>query len=137
MQTGPAALRPICLYTSPDTGMAEFPLMPTDTCSREHAEDCIEPPSLLALRSAGVSTGRRYATVQPMRGKPYFRVGRITMSSRFTAKLYQASSLLCLAGIAIPATAFADAAVSAAAGSAEARDTGTQGLAEIVVTANK
>ena len=59
------------------------------------------------------------------------------MSSRLTAKLYQASSLLCLAGIAIPATAFADAAASAAAGPAEARDTGTQGLAEIVVTANK
>ena len=59
------------------------------------------------------------------------------MSSRFTAKLYQASSLLCLVWIAIPTTAFADAAVSAAAGSAEAGDTGTQGLAEIVVTANK
>src|ERR1700736_3178155 len=37
------------------------------------------------------------------------------MSPRFTAKLYQASSLLCLAGIAIPAT----------------------GIAEIVITANK
>ena len=44
---------------------------------------------------------------------------------------------MCLAGIAIPATAFADAAAPAAAGPAEARDTGTQGLAEIVVTANK
>jgi outer membrane cobalamin receptor len=51
------------------------------------------------------------------------------MSSRFTAKLYQAGSLLCLAGIAIPATAFADTAAPA--------ETGTQGLAEIVVTANK
>jgi iron complex outermembrane receptor protein len=59
------------------------------------------------------------------------------MSSRFTAKLYQASSLLCLAWIALPATAFADAAVSAGAGSANAADTGTEGLAEIVVTANK
>ena len=59
------------------------------------------------------------------------------MSSRFMAKLCQASSLLCLAWIAIPATAFADAVASAAASSAEAGDTGTQGLAEIVVTANK
>jgi iron complex outermembrane receptor protein len=59
------------------------------------------------------------------------------MSSRFTAKLYQVSSLLCLAGITIPATAFADPATSAAASPAEVRDTGTQGLAEIVVTANK
>ena len=45
--------------------------------------------------------------------------------------------MLCLAWITIPATAFADAAASTAAGPAEARDTGTQGLAEIVVTANK
>src|SRR3984893_2899593 len=59
------------------------------------------------------------------------------MSPRFTAKLYQASSLLCLAGIAIPATAFAEDASPAAPSSAEATDTGTQGIAEIVVTANK
>src|ERR1700688_3725364 len=72
-----------------------------------------------------------------MRGKPYFRAGRITMSSLFRAKLYQTGRLLILAGIAIPATAFAEPAASAAAGSAEVRDTGTQGLAEIVVTANK
>jgi iron complex outermembrane recepter protein len=59
------------------------------------------------------------------------------MSSRFTAKLYQAGSLLCLAGIAIPATTFAEDASPADPSSAEARDTGTQGIAEIVITANK
>jgi iron complex outermembrane recepter protein len=59
------------------------------------------------------------------------------MSPRFTAKLYQASSLLCLAGIAIPATGFADDAPVAATSSAKTSDTDSSGLAEIIVTANK
>jgi len=61
------------------------------------------------------------------------------MSPRFTAKLYQASSLLCLAWIAIPAAAFADDATPEAVSTTEAKhpDTQGQGLAEIVVTANK
>jgi iron complex outermembrane receptor protein len=60
------------------------------------------------------------------------------MSARFTAKLYQASSLLWLAWIAIPATAFADAAGNTASEATGATDSNqSQGLAEIVVTANK
>src|ERR1700677_4700522 len=59
------------------------------------------------------------------------------MSTCFTAKMYQAAGLLCLAGIAIPATAFADDATPEATGSTDSRHTDTQGLAEIVVTANK
>ena len=60
------------------------------------------------------------------------------MSPRFTAKLYQASSLLCLAWIAIPATAFADDAADAASEAVStAGDKQPEGLAEIVVTANK
>jgi iron complex outermembrane recepter protein len=56
------------------------------------------------------------------------------MLRRFKATLGGASSLLCLTGIVIPATGFADGA-PAAATTAETSDTG--GLEEIVVTANK
>jgi outer membrane receptor protein involved in Fe transport len=59
------------------------------------------------------------------------------MSSRFTLKLYHASSLLCLAGIALPATGFADDAPVAAASSARTSDADSGGLEEVVVTANK
>jgi iron complex outermembrane recepter protein len=58
------------------------------------------------------------------------------MSRRVTARLYQAGSLLCLAGIAIPATAVA-AEAAPAASSTEGTNIGSQGLEEIVVTANK
>ena len=59
------------------------------------------------------------------------------MLLRFTAKLRHASSLLCLAGIVIPGTGFADDAPVAATSSATTSDTDSGGLAEIVVTANK
>jgi iron complex outermembrane recepter protein len=56
------------------------------------------------------------------------------MLSHFTSKLWRASGLLCLAGIVIPATGFADGAPAAAA-TPETSETG--GLEEVVVTANK
>src|SRR5580658_5880970 len=56
------------------------------------------------------------------------------MSLRSTAKLYQASGLLCFAWIASSATAFADSATPEENASPPAQG---QGLAEIVVTANK
>ena len=59
------------------------------------------------------------------------------MSPRFTAKLYHAGSLLCLAGIVIPATGFADDAPVAATSSTRTSDTDNSGLAEVIVTANK
>jgi iron complex outermembrane recepter protein len=59
------------------------------------------------------------------------------MLLRFTAKLRHASSLLCLAGIVIPGTGFADDAPVAATSSPTNSDTDSGGLAEIVVTANK
>ena len=63
------------------------------------------------------------------------------MSPRFMAGLSQAGTLLCLAGIAIPATAIAadasDDASPPAANAVGASDTDSQGLQEIIVTANK
>jgi iron complex outermembrane recepter protein len=59
------------------------------------------------------------------------------MLARFTANLWQASSVLCLAGVVIPATSFADDVPAAATSSAETSDTNNSGLAEIIVTANK
>ena len=53
------------------------------------------------------------------------------MSPRLKAKLYQASSLLCLTGFAIPATAVAQEAAAPTAGAAN------NGFEEIIVTANK
>src|SRR5579859_5196275 len=55
------------------------------------------------------------------------------MSPRFKTKLYQASSLLCLAGFAVPTAAFAQDAAAPAASSAGSGN----GIEEIVVTANK
>jgi iron complex outermembrane receptor protein len=59
------------------------------------------------------------------------------MSPRFTAKLHQAIRLSCLACITIPAAAFADAAGDATSGTDAKPPQQSQGLAEIVVTANK
>ena len=63
------------------------------------------------------------------------------MSPRFRARLSQAGTLLCLAGVAIPGTAIAENASEdaspPAANAAGASDTGSQGLQEIIVTANK
>jgi iron complex outermembrane recepter protein len=56
------------------------------------------------------------------------------MSPRIKTKLYQASSLLRLAGLAVPMTAHAQ---DAAASSAPAANAASNGFEEIIVTANK